>query len=177
MNEYINDPDQLAEIAGLKEPENDAFLVWLNEAGFADKNLDARVHRINEKVEAAIDCTKCGNCCNTLIIDVSAEEIWKCSRTMQLSESAFREKYVEESQQGRCFINRIPCHFFADRKCTIYDLRFEDCREFPHLHKKDFLKRLPGTLLHYTRCPIIYHTIEELKSELNYSSVGNLIIG
>ena len=171
MNHYINDPEQLALIAAPKEAENDGFTGWLQAHGMDVALLDAQVHRIYQKVEAGIDCTQCGNCCNSLIIDVSAEEITRCASAMEISGGEFKEKYIEESQQGRCFISSIPCHFFADKKCTIYDLRFADCREFPHLHKPDFLKRLLGTLLHYTRCPIIYHTIEELKTELDFGIV------
>ena len=168
MRQYINDPDLLTTQAAGREAENDRFLRWLADSGLPGDQLDQRVHRIYDRVEAAIDCTQCGNCCNTLIIDVSATEIARCAQTMAVSEADFKEKYIEESQQGRCFISSIPCHFFADRKCTIYDIRFEDCRQFPHLHKPDFLQRLPGTLLHYSRCPIIYHTIEELKGEVGF---------
>ncbi len=168
MSQYMNDPGLLASEAEGREAENDKFVQWLGDSGERGDQLDERVHRIYNRVEAAIDCTHCGNCCNTLIIDVSANEISKCADAMAVSEAEFKEKYIEESQQGRCFISSIPCHFFADKKCTIYDLRFDDCRQFPHLHKPDFLQRLPGTLLHYSRCPIIYHTIEELKVEVGF---------
>jgi uncharacterized protein len=167
---YSSDPDALVSVTTGKEAENEAFAVWLKQQDLPAAELDAQVHNVYARVEAGIDCTQCGNCCNTLIIDVSATEIARCAGAMSLSDTEFKDRYVEESQQGRCFINKIPCHFFADRKCTIYDLRFEDCRQFPHLHKPGFLDRLQGTLQHYGRCPIIYYTIEELKGASGFQS-------
>jgi Fe-S-cluster containining protein len=85
-----------------------------------------------------------------------------------MSREDVKEKYIEESQQGNCFINTIPCHFLADNKCTIYENRFTECRDFPHLHKPGFKARLAGTLMHYGRCPIIYNVIEEMKVKTGF---------
>jgi Fe-S-cluster containining protein len=158
----------IAQRAAEREEENDDFRRWLK-AKDADA-LDALVHEINNEVSNVVDCTECGNCCNTLIINVTPDEMVSCSRHLHLEEAAFKEKYVEESSQGKLFINSIPCHFFADKKCTIYEARFTECRDFPHLHKPGFQARLLGTMGHYGRCPIIYNVIEELKEKLGFKA-------
>ncbi len=149
-----------------KEEENNHFLRSLRSR--SDIELDALAHTLNNEVSAAIDCTECGNCCRSLVINVTQEEVGLLAGHLMLSKEETKEKYIEESQQGNCFINTIPCHFFSANKCTIYEHRFSECRDFPHLHKPGFKARLSGTLMHYGRCPIIYNVIEKMKTELSF---------
>jgi Fe-S-cluster containining protein len=158
--------EYIAEQGIEKAEENDYFLRSLKQVDGAV--LDGIVHEINTTVSAAIDCTSCGNCCKTLIVNITPEEIKRLAVFMNMPEAGLREKYIEESQQGACYINSIPCHFLDGKKCGIYEQRFTECRDFPHLHKNGFRERLLGTLLHYGSCPIIYNVIEEVKHRLNF---------
>ena len=151
-----------------QEEENDHFLQHVRQ--FDNAELDTRVHELNDVISAAIDCTACGNCCKTLVINVADDELVPLAEHLQLSEEATKEKYIEESMAGRLFINTMPCHFLSDNKCTIYEARFTECRDFPHLHKPGFKDRLAGTLMHYGRCPIIYNVIEEMKVVLEFKA-------
>ncbi len=148
------------------ENENLRFRTYLK--GKDGEQLDDLVIELNEIIAPQIDCTKCGNCCQTLMINVTNEECATVSKALQLNEIDFKEKYIETSQEGDLIINSIPCTFLNEKKCTIYNNRFTECREFPHLHKKGFQQRLFGTLMHYGRCPIIYNIIEQLKEDLNF---------
>ena len=165
---YQSDLNIIATDAEIREDENYDFRMWLKNYDESDIALDARVHGLNNKVSAAIDCTQCGNCCKTLVINVTLPEIDALATALSLSPEAVKEKYIEESLQGSCFMNTMPCNFLADNKCTIYQDRFTECRDFPHLHKPGFRQRLLGTLGHYGRCPIIYNVVEELKAALAY---------
>ena len=169
---YQTDLAIIATYASAREKENDEFRSWLK-----DKDgllLDQVVHNINDTVSAGIDCTACGNCCKTLVIDVSAAEMATCAAHLHMPQETFKEQYLEESQQGKLYISTIPCHFLADNKCTIYANRFTDCRAFPHLYKDGFRDRLPGTLMHYGKCPIVYNVLEELKDTLGYPRQDHL---
>jgi hypothetical protein len=126
-------------------------------------------HAAYDRVSKAIDCTQCGNCCRSLVINVTQEEVGMLARHLQLPEQETKDKYIEESMQGNCYINTMPCHFLSDNKCTIYESRFKECRDFPHLHKPGFSDRLSGTLMHYHRCPIIYNVIEEMKEATGFN--------
>jgi Fe-S-cluster containining protein len=150
------------------EKENDEFRMFLK-AQDPDE-IDAQVFSIQLDVTAEVDCTKCGNCCRTLMINVEPEELEPLVHRLQSSVEDIKAKFIEESSQGQLIINTIPCHFLEDSKCTIYESRFTECREFPHLHKKGFTRRLFGTFMHYERCAIISGTIERLKSELSFST-------
>ena len=155
------------------EAENDDFLYFLRE--LEPGEIDPLVHALNKKVSEAIDCTTCGNCCRSLMINVEPGEPEILAIHLDIPLSILKEKFIEESQQGRMIVNTIPCHFLADNKCSIYPHRFNECREFPHLHKHGFVQRLPGTLLHYERCPIIFNVIEALKFSLNYKYKARVI--
>ena len=163
---FQTDLNTIAAASLAKEEENDDFLRSLKPMDNTD--LDALAHQVNNRVSAGIDCTACGNCCKSLVINVTLEEVGTLADYLNLSQQETRDRYIEESQQGNCFINTIPCHFLADNKCTIYEHRFTECRDFPHLHKPGFKARLAGTLMHYGRCPIIYNVIEEMKTQLGF---------
>jgi hypothetical protein len=116
------DLDFIDKMASEKEEENDHFLRSIKPL---DNNaLDALAHQVYDRVNAGIDCTACGNCCKSLVINVTQEEVGTLAEQLHLSQQETRDRYIEESQQGNCFINTIPCHFLADNKCTIYEHRF-----------------------------------------------------
>ncbi len=166
MDKYKIDLPFIAEELVNKEEENSAFLQFITlQPGAA---LDDIVHALNREVSAAINCTACGNCCSTLVVNITRQEIDGLAVYLDMPVAAVKEQYIEESLAGACFINSVPCHFFADKKCTIYEGRFTECRDFPHLHKPGFKERLPGTMLHYGSCPIIYNVVEELKLKLGF---------
>jgi Fe-S-cluster containining protein len=126
------------------------------------------VHRLNETVTEQIDCTQCGACCKMLMINVEPAEAESVSAHLGISTTEFKEKYIEESLQGQMIMSSIPCHFLKDKTCTVYPNRFSECREFPHLDRKNFKDRLFGTLIHYAICPIIFNVVEELKIETGF---------
>jgi Fe-S-cluster containining protein len=163
---YTTDLSFIASQSDKKEEENDHFLRFIQRQDGV--KLDEAVHRINEQVSAAINCTDCGNCCSSLMINVKAEEVGPLAEHLEQPESTVLEMYVEESLAGNLFINAIPCHFLKEKKCTVYTHRFAECRDFPHLHKDGFKERLLGTLLHYGRCPIIYNVVEQVKIETSF---------
>lgn len=162
----IQDLNLLQQMEATKEEENDHFLLYLKHTD--GKVIDTLVHQLNDEVREAIDCTSCGNCCRSLMINVEPGEPEILSVHLNISLPVLKEKYIEESQQGRMIVNTIPCHFLEDNKCTVYEHRFKECHEFPHLHKPGFIQRFPGTLMHYGRCPIIFNVIESLKTLINY---------
>jgi len=159
---------KIKSIATEKESENDRFRIFLKQQD--GKEVDSIVHRLNDSITPQIDCTQCGNCCKSLMINVTTDETEALATHLQLDISTVKEKYIEESEGGQMIINTIPCHFLKGTTCSIYEHRFNECREFPHLHKPHFIGRLFGTFMYYEMCPIIFNVVEQLKEELDYSS-------
>lgn len=164
--ELLTDLKQIEQITAKNEQENDQFRRFLKQQDSA--TIDVIVHRLNDVVTRHVDCTQCGNCCRSLMINVTAGEAEALAVYLQMSLTDTKEKYIEESEQGQLIINTIPCHFLAGTACSIYPQRFTECREFPHLHKPHFTSRLLGTMGYYAMCPIIFNVVEQLKDELDF---------
>lgn len=163
---YPIDLDFIAAESDRRMRENEAFRTYLRSI---DLQLDTTVKSLNQRISAEVDCTTCGNCCRSLLINVTAEEADALALRRGVSVPELKQTHLEESLGGQLIINTVPCHFLADNKCTIYADRFAECREFPHLHKDGFRDRIFGVLMHYGRCPIVYHVIEELKEITNFT--------
>ncbi|MBC7722988.1 MAG: YkgJ family cysteine cluster protein, partial [Pedobacter sp.] len=128
-----------------KEAENEAFVAFLKSSDA--QMIDETVSILNDAITSQIDCTACGNCCKTLMINVSDEEADKLSDHLNQTRLEFDEKYLEKGS-SMMVVNTMPCHFLANNKCTVYDYRFAGCREFPALHLPNFTKRLFTTFMH-----------------------------
>lgn len=156
----------IQQLATEKEEENSLFVSFLKQK---DTNItDKQVYALNKLIEPQIDCTSCGNCCKSLMINVTEEEATRVAARLQLSRKEFDEQYLEKGGYGLMVINTIPCHFLTDNRCTVYEDRFAGCREFPALHLPYFTRRLFTVMIHYSRCPIIYNVVEALKTETGF---------
>jgi Fe-S-cluster containining protein len=132
------------------------------------EQIDEIVFQLNETISAQIDCTACGNCCKSLMVLINDEEADNLSKHLQQTRESFDEQYLEKGSNGLMIMNKMPCHFLSDNKCTVYEYRFEGCKEFPALHLPNFKKRLFTTFMHYERCPIIFNVVERLKDEMSF---------
>lgn len=150
------------------EQENDTFTDFLKQQD--DDTIDQLVFNINQKVEPAIDCTVCGNCCKTLMINVTEEEAANLSKHLNKPLPDIKERFLEKGLGNKYIINQMPCHFLDGTKCSIYSHRFAGCREFPALTQPDFTQRLFTVFMHYGRCPIIFNVVEALKIETGFNA-------
>ncbi|CAN5766113.1 YkgJ family cysteine cluster protein [soil metagenome] len=166
MTKLITDLAIINELALTREKENNNFRSFIKELDTDE--TDKVVHDINDRISSEIDCTQCGNCCKSLMINVTGEETIALAAHLQMDVAQVKEKYIEESLGGVMIINTIPCHFLKDKCCTIYENRFTECRNFPHLDKPNLSNRLGNTMMYYGMCPIIFNVIETLKTNLGF---------
>lgn len=151
-----------------KQKENDAFVPFVKNIN--SKVVDEKVSNLNNIITPKIDCLQCGNCCKSLMINVEEDEAIKVSHFLNISIETFEKTYVDKGFSGRMIMNKMPCHFLQNNNaCSVYENRFDGCREFPALHLPQFNNRLFTVFMHYNRCPIIYNVIEELKVSLNFN--------
>ena len=158
----------LAQAELAKEEENFFFKELLRNRD--SKEIDKIVHKLNDEITPQIDCTACGNCCKSLMINVTQPEAEELSAHLNMTVNELKGKYIETSLQGDMIINTIPCHFLNNTRCSIYEHRFTECREFPGLHRDNFAARSFSTFMHYGRCPIIYNVVEQLKIEVGFKN-------
>ena len=150
----------------LDEKINDQFSDFLSRLD--STALDEEIFRLEKIITPQINCTDCGNCCKSLMVNINEEEANRASVFLNKSREEFDELYIEKSDAGKMLINAIPCHFLHNNACSIYEVRFEGCREFPALHLPHFQKRLFTVFMHYSRCPIIFNVMEELKDVVGF---------
>ncbi len=157
---------RLAQAELEKEEENFHFKELLHRKNPVE--VDTLVNHLNAKIAPEIDCTACGNCCKSLMINVTGPEVEDLSHFLDVPVKDIKAKYIETSLQGDMIVNTIPCHFLTGTRCNIYEHRFTECRDFPGLHRSGFVERSFATFMHYGRCPIVYNVIERLKVELGF---------
>lgn len=162
----LTDLAKLQSLAKDKELENDRFRDFIKEKD--SDEVDELVKELAAVVSPTISCTDCGNCCKSLMVCLNENEAAALSNHLQQSRKDFDEKYLEKGTNGMMIVNQMPCHFLANNKCTIYEYRFEGCKEFPALHLPNFKRRLFTTFMHYDRCPIIFNVVEQVKERMDF---------
>ena len=131
-------------------------------------SLDKAVFELSEAISPKIECTDCGNCCKSLMVNIDEDEANNLSAHLGQTRAEFDEKYLDKGESGRMVVNAIPCHFLVGNSCSVYSHRFAGCKEFPAFHVPDFNKRLFTTYMHYDRCPIIFNVLETLKVDSGF---------
>lgn len=131
--------------------------------------VDRIAREAHEQVFAQLDCTKCANCCRIFHVDLEKSDIKRIAQHLELSEAAFREKYVGLNEQGQTEINAQPCPFLADSgACTIYAVRPKTCVDFPHTNKRSFSSRSWSHGANVKDCPAAFHILELMNQRLGY---------
>ena len=85
---------------------------------------------------------------------------------LSISENEFEEQYLIKDEDGDITFRATPCPFLSGNSCSVYEGRPDDCRSYPHLHKKDIVFRLMGVVFNCSVCPIVFNVYEQLKIEL-----------
>jgi Fe-S-cluster containining protein len=133
--------------------------------GFKPDQLAARLH---EQAFQIVQCTRCANCCKTLDIKFSDEDVSRIAKHLGMTVEQFIAAYLEpdeeDKEDGPYNARGKPCPFLGkDDHCTIYEVRPKISREYPHTDKKGFATR---TMLHANNaltCPAVYWIIEQMK--------------
>jgi uncharacterized protein len=162
----VKNLDLIRKQAQNKEEQNWRFRSYLKMQD--DKKVDSLVKPIYEFVIKNIDCLECVNCCRKLRPIIVKEDITKFEKEFGLSENEILEKYTETDEFNELRLKGNPCVFLDGNKCEIYQSRPEDCKSYPHLHKKQFTTRLMGIIENTEVCPIVYNVYELLKIKMNF---------
>ncbi|MCS6989785.1 MAG: YkgJ family cysteine cluster protein [Chloroherpetonaceae bacterium] len=166
MRDVFLDLSLIEKQAKEKESENLAFAKFLRR--FPSKTLDALVERLNARIEPLIDCKACANCCKRLRAVALETELPALANAKGVSVEAFKQTFVQPYKEGFYF-KSSPCPMLrADNRCEIYDARPACCRTFPNLVGEHFKYRFKSVMEKYPICPIAFHVVEALKTELDF---------
>ena len=160
----ITDIKLIEKLAEERADENWRFRTYLK--GYGIDELDAIVQRLYADVSSQIDCQACGNCCRVMHPILKQNDIIRLSSCLSISQDEFEEQYLAKDEDGDLTFRETPCPFLSDNSCSVYQNRPNDCRSYPHLHKKEIVFRLMGVVCNYSVCPIVFNVYEQLKDEL-----------
>jgi len=168
----------LERIAALTEQhrdDNQAFghyidIMWERERR-SDAELDALIDEIAAGVIPHIDCTACANCCRSMAVGLTPDDIPPLTRATGLSPETIINRYVDRKAaapwgEWGVFCD-APCPFLRGMRCSVYANRPDACRDYPTLTPNfrwlyDEIKRGAG------KCPIVFNVIERLKQHLGW---------
>lgn len=131
--------------------------------------IDRTAQALNREVASAIDCTTCTNCCREINPYLSSSDVRRVAQSLGLKSTDLRKQYLRKEGSGAFVFRAKPCPMLqTSGACAVYQDRPDDCREYPHLHKPDFLSRSIGFIENYRICPIVYNVYERMKSAFAY---------
>lgn len=142
--------------------ENLRFLRKLRGSG----ELDTEVKQLHDEAFEQIDCLSCANCCKTTPAMVTKSDAKKIAAHLGIPPKTFIKKYLIEDIVGGYVFSRVPCVFLGeDHKCSIYEVRPQACRRYPHTDESGFGRRPKLNAANTVVCPAVYHIVEQLKSK------------
>lgn len=128
------------------------------------KTLDADFHSTHEEVFEEVDCLECGHCCKTTSPIFKERDIERIAKAKKMSISRFSQQYLKRDNDGDWVLQIAPCSFLDQdtNACTIYDVRPQACREFPHTNRKNIAGILTLTERNTQLCPAVASMVKKI---------------
>lgn len=130
-------------------------------------DVDELFHTQHEEVFAETDCLQCANCCKTTPPLLLNEDINRISKALNIPVKKMMEEYVVRDEDGDLVFNQTPCPFLgSDNHCSIYDVRPNACREYPHTNRKKMHQILDLTVANAAICPAVAKILDNIEATL-----------
>jgi Fe-S-cluster containining protein len=160
----VIDPLQLPKIAKQAESANKKFFAGIKKK--KPTNLDSLVHELHEEVFEETDCLSCANCCKTTSPIFKQKDIERLAPSFKLKPGDFIQKYLFMDEDGDYVHKGPPCPFLGqDNYCSVYEVRPDACRQYPHTDRKRFHEILNLTIKNTFVCPAAYEIVERMKKK------------
>jgi uncharacterized protein len=156
--------------AEANEEESFYFLKKLKGYGNQDK-VDSRAKEAHEHFFSRIDCTKCANCCKTLRAEFSKADVKRIADFKNVKPKDIIDQYLDinEENASAYMSKTVSCTFLEDNKCSIYEVRPKNCKDYPNTQKKDFSSRSYSHSANTVTCPAVFHIVEQMKERFDMS--------
>lgn len=132
------------------------------------KKADRIALQVHQEAFSIVDCTRCANCCRTMRIFVTEEDIPRIAEHLGMAPEEFIAAYLEvDKEDGGYRMKTIPCPFLGDdNKCKIYDVRPEKCQSYPSTDKPDFLDCSISHAFNAVACPAVFYMVEQMRKRM-----------
>lgn len=130
--------------------------------------------KAESKAWEKIDCLACGNCCKKMTPTFKDEDIMRIAQYLGMTDDAFRKKWIKREEPepdgtpGDLVNKKQPCQFLnlKDNKCSIYEVRPEDCATFPHFQTEKFDEQTEAYIQNLEYCPATYEFVKRIKKKI-----------
>ena len=124
--------------------------------------------QVHNQIFEKTDCLSCANCCKSSPPLITKSDIKRISAHIQVSPKNFERKYVITDFNGEMSFSFVPCRFLnEDNSCSIYEVRPEACRRFPHTDEKAYPERTKLNILNTQVCPAAAKILIQLKQKFH----------
>ncbi len=124
-----------------------------------------------KEVWQKVDCLSCANCCKKMTPTLTKVDQQRIADHLGLDLNAFRKKYIVYDKEAKDWhMQQQPC-VFLDQKtnmCSIYEIRPDDCRGFPHLVKKPMDSYVYIHKQNIKYCPATYLWVEKMMEKIEF---------
>ena len=143
------------------------FLQKLDE--IVPEDMPKLVNETDATVWRDVNCLKCANCCKTMTPTFTKTDVTRIAAHLEMTPKAFREKWLMKEEESGDWVNKTqPCQFLnlKNNKCSIYEVRPKDCKEFPHHNKKPFDLYNDTFTNNIVYCPATNLLVSRLKKKI-----------
>jgi uncharacterized protein len=129
------------------------------------KDLDKIAAEIAPSVWAQTDCLTCANCCKRMTPTFNRKDIKRISTYVGMTQQEFIDKWLHIDKKDKDWTNRSqPCQFLdkSTNMCSIYEVRPDDCAQFPHLTKRKMTDYIHIHQQNIQYCPATYMMVEKM---------------
>ena len=166
----VTDLDQIKDLVQQRHDDFEVleYLLELHE-DLKDEQIDDWVESIAKPIITTIDCTQCGNCCRSLDVYLTEDDVENLATGIDVpldsimthvdNESAYKVK-----EWGK--FKSKPCGFLTGKLCSVYEHRPETCRTYP-VFTPDFRWTIGDTIEGAAICPVIYNVLVTLHQRSN----------
>ena len=171
----ITDLVQIRRLGEKKVKENELFRRHMKRHDFPER----RFRKLAEEIEEKIDCRTCANCCKVAETNLTERDVERLAWSMRISPKQFVDQFTTNSAQEEeeeIILRRTDagCIFLDGNDCTVYEVRPDTCRDFPHLVRgagsiQSRMWQMPDRA---TYCPIVYNALEQYKDIVGFKREG-----
>ena len=131
------------------------------------KKLDEKFQGAHERAFEIIDCLECANCCKTTSPIFRDIDVKRISKKMKCSTKEFENNYLQRDEDGDLVLKSSPCTFLnEDNSCSIYEMRPQACREYPHTDRKKVVQVMQLTEKNMLICPAVSKILFDVRKDL-----------
>ena len=131
---------------------------------------DVLAEEMHEQVFASTNCLTCANCCKTHPPLLKERDIKVIAKHLHLTQAQFIAQYAMLDEDGDWVMYTVPCPFLlADNACSIYEVRPNACRAYPHTNHKKLYQIADITLKNAEICPAVAPILDAIMATLEQS--------